>query len=97
LDANYFLVGAILVEGFQAEPHRELLQGIDPGMQPSKEHGLATLLVGVRNVNTGNIVWRGAVQLLLANDKDELAPAAKKARAKHAIDRLLSGLFEHTE
>ncbi len=98
MNADYFLVGMVLLDGYeQSTEHSELLMGLDPGMHPSKEYGLGTLLIGVRDVKSGNLVWRGAVQIFLANDNDALSADVRKARVNHAIKMLMDGLFENTK
>ncbi len=96
LDADYFLVGMVLLEGHeQSSEHSELLMGLDPGMHPSQEYGLGTLLIGVQNAKGGDLVWRGAVQVLTADDA--LPEDQKAARVKNAIKMLIDGLFDFTE
>lgn len=98
LTADYFLVGMLLLEGHeQSSEHSELLLGLDPGMHPSEEYGLGTLLIGVRDTNTSNLVWRGAVQIFLASDTDEMTEQERKARVANAIKMLMDGLFDNTK
>ena len=96
LHADYFLVGMVLLEGHdESLKHGDLLLGLDPGMHPSQEYGLGTLLIGVQNSKGGDLVWRGAVQVLTTND--EIPQEQKSARVKHAVEMLIDGLFDFTE
>ena len=98
LKANYFLVGVVLLEGHEsAAEHKELLLGLDPGMSPSNKYGLGTLLLGVRDAKNGDLIWRGAVQILLAGESADLSHEERKARIKHAIKMLVDGLFDYTK
>ncbi|MCK5880309.1 MAG: DUF4136 domain-containing protein [Sinobacterium sp.] len=98
LDADYFLVGVLLLEGHEeSSEHSDLLIGLDPGMHPSEEYGVGTLLIGVRDVKNSQLVWRGAVQIFLAGEDSELTLPERTARIDNAIKMLMDGLFDYTK
>jgi hypothetical protein len=93
-DANYSLEAVVLLEGHQdvdAAENSDLLFGLDPGMSPSKEFGMGTLLVGIKDTKTGELVWRGAVQILTGGS---LSDEARMAKIDNAIQLLLEGFFD---
>lgn len=92
--ADYLLVGVVLLDGYQQDPkHADLLFGLDPGMKNQDEYGLGTLLIGIKSVNTGGYVWRGAVQVLTSAN-DALPAEVRKARLHNAIRALFKGFLE---
>ena len=92
-DADYLLVGLVLLEGHEKDPkHADLLFGLDPGMRSQGDYGLGTLLVGIKSAKSGNYVWRGAVQIL-TSPNNELPEDIRSARLENAIDALFKGFL----
>ena len=87
----YHLVGFVLLENSAEHDNHELLIGLDPGMRPSKDFGLGTLVLGVKDKNN-TLVWRGAVQVLTAGNK--LPKEQRDARLEKAVRMLVDSFFE---
>ena len=92
-DADYLLVGLVLLEGHEKDSqHADLLFGLDPGMRSQGEYGLGTLLIGIKSAKTDSFVWRGAVQIL-TSPNNKMPDDIRSARLNNALDALFKGFL----